>query len=144
MNLRILKKLSKRAAPLLPLLGDAREQFRAEREDSYTGLLIRERKHFERGRSRDAAAFREGEVRYLAKDGNGFVCIYPPSHPREGTIMVGATSGYYEPEWVEETAWEALSSLVHHHFATWDERGPTWRKFRNPREIFDAAREILQ
>ena len=44
MNLRTLKKLSKRAAPLLPLLGDDRKQFPAERWDNYTGLLIMDRK----------------------------------------------------------------------------------------------------
>ena len=144
MNLRTLKKLSKRAAPLLPLLGDNREQFRAEKCDNYTKTLIRERKHFERGRSVHADRLREGEIKRPAKDGNGWIWMAPPSHPREGTVMVGAVSGYYEPEWDEETAWDALSSLVRWHFidCDGDKLIPT-RELRTPREVFIAAAEMI-
>jgi hypothetical protein len=144
-NLRILKKLSKRAAPLLPLLEDAREQFRAERYDNYTGLIIRTRKHWERGRSPHNKIIREGEIKYPARDGKGgYIYLHPPSHPRKGTIMVGAVSGYYEPEWDEETAWEALSALVYASFTDWDEDGPRpLRSFNGPGDIFRAAAELI-
>lgn len=50
MNLRTLKKLFKRAAPWLPLLGDNREQFCAEAHNNYHGCFIGDRKHRERSR----------------------------------------------------------------------------------------------
>lgn len=50
-SLRSLKKLSKRAVPLLLLLGDHREQFRAEKGANHTNTPILARKHWERGRS---------------------------------------------------------------------------------------------
>lgn len=147
MNLRTLKKLSKRAAPLLPLLGDRRKQFRAEKDDNYTGLLLRDRKHFERRRTVHGegrwGSF-EGEIKRPAADGSGWVYMRPPSHPRKGTIMVGAISGYYEPEWDEETAWEALSEYVFCHFTDWSLTEPVLlRRLDTPRAIFTAARDII-
>lgn len=98
MNLRTLKKLSKRAAPLLPLLGDKRKQFRAEKHDSYTGRIIRDRKHWMRGRSVHAGVTGSDMLKRPARDGKGgWIYMTPPSHPRKGTLMVGATTGYYEP-----------------------------------------------
>lgn len=144
MNLRILKKLSARAAPLLPMLGDDRKQFRAAHQDNYTGLDIKVRKHFERMRSTHSEPGQPGSFKRPARDGRGWVYAYPPVHPREGTIMVGATSGYYEPEWDEETAWEALSTFVHNELADWNENGPiNWPTFRNPGEIFAAAARMI-
>lgn len=145
MNLRILKKLSKRAAPLLPLLGDRREQFRADRADSYTGLLIMERKHWVRGRSVHRDTYGEHEIKTPARDGNGWVYVRPPSHPRKGTVMVGAMSGYYEPEWDEETAWEALLKAVFWHHVEIDDDGcilaPT-PQLDSVGSIFAAALEM--
>lgn len=144
MNLRILKKLSKRAAPLLPLLGDRREQFRAERWENYTGLLVRSRKHFERMRSAHGQCIHEGEIKRRAADGNGFVAMWPPHHPRKGTVMVGAVSGYYEPEWDEETAWESLLNRVHDHFTDWSEEPATpTRLLPTPSAVFAAAADML-
>jgi hypothetical protein len=145
MNLRILKKLSARAAPLLPKLGDNRQQFRAEKCDNCTGILIRDRKHFERMRSpHSEPPSREGSIKVPARDGRGYIAMWPPSSPRKGTIMVGAVSGYYEPEWDEETAWEALRTFVHYELADWNEDGPTyWPTFRHPGEVFAAAEQIL-
>jgi hypothetical protein len=146
-NLRILKKLSKRAAPLLPLLGDRREQFLSEAGDNYHGLVISARKHWERCRSVHTDCIREGEFvtapRARASSRLPYVKVYPPSHPWARTVMVGETSGYYEPEWEEETAWGALDSIVRDHFCDWDENGPTpTRRFRNPGDVFRAATEI--
>jgi hypothetical protein len=143
MNLRILKKLSKRAAPLLARLGDARQQFRAELHDNYMKCVILDRTCFERMRSKYDGAHRQGEVIKRAKDGNGFIRMYPPHHPLPGTIMVGAVSGYYEPEWDEETAWDALCQQVYWSFVDYSggELLPT-RKLRTPTEIFRAAQEL--
>ncbi|PWJ81568.1 hypothetical protein C7441_110100 [Pseudaminobacter salicylatoxidans] len=145
MNLRILKKLSKRAAPLLPLLGDDRKQFRSAKHDNYHGCYITARKHFERGRSVHADLIIQGEIKNPAADGRGWIYMHPPSHPRKGTIMVGAVSGYYEPEWDEECAWSALCQLVHWHFIDIDDEGeprPTRRLFY-PSEVFAAARDMI-
>lgn len=147
-NLRILKKLSKRAAPLLTRLGDHREQFRAEPHENYTGLIIPDRKHFERFRSVHDQVCRQGETKWPARDGRGgFIGMYPPHHPTAGTVMVGATTGYYEPEWEEETAWEALETWVRHHFMEYpkDEDGvPTLtRRLDTPSHVFAAAAEMI-
>lgn len=145
MNLRTLKKLSKRAAPLLPLLGEHRKQFPAVRGDNYIGIVIRARKHWERGRSVHADLMREEQVKKPAADGNGWIYMHPPDQPRKGTIMVGALCGYYEPEWVEHSAWEALLDYVYHHFCNWDGENPVpTRRFRRPADILAAAREMIR
>lgn len=146
MNLRILKKLSKRAAPLLAQLGDRREQFAARKDENYHGILILARKHWERGRSVHPDVGRDLEIKTPAADGKGWVYLHPPYHPRKGTIMVGAVSGYYEPEWDEECAWTALENIVYWHFTDYDPETedlvPT-RFFRTPRDLLAAAREII-
>lgn len=124
MNLRILKKLSKRAAPYLPLLGDTREQFRATEGRNYHGYVIRERKHAERVASCHDEPMGGMMVITQPRGRAGtrfpYVKLYPPSHPRKGTIMVGAMCGYYEPEWEEECAFAALSMHVYGHFTDWE------------------------
>jgi hypothetical protein len=149
MNLRILKKLSKRAAPLLAKLGDTRKQYRASTDDSYfTGLLIRERKHFERCRSRHGDVCRQGEIKRPAADGNGFIAMWPPDQPRKGTIMVGGTQGYYEPEWTEETAWESLCGLVYWNCVEVEPGDelvitPT-RRLKTPSDYFRTAADLAR
>lgn len=145
MNLRILKKLSKRAAPYLPLLGDDRRQFPAEKHDNYTGLMITARKHFERGRSVHAELYGEGMIKTPAKDARGWVYAKPPVHPRKGTIMVGALEGYYEPEWDEETAYEALLDIVYSESTEWGEDGPCalTRDLSSVGLIFAAADQLV-
>lgn len=114
MNLRILKKLSKRAAPYLVPLGDTREQFLAEKDENYTATVI---------------------------DGDEY------AHPRKGTPMIGAISGYYEPEWDEETTWDALKQHVYWHFTEYDptisDLVPT-RTIKSPTDVFNAADEMLR
>lgn len=146
MNLRTLKKLSKRAAPLLPLLGDNRKQFPAERWENYTGLRIGARKHWERMRSVHGDLTRGDDIKVRAKDGRGWIWMHPPNHPRKGTIMVGEVSGYYEPEWDEETAYEALLKHVRVYFTDWSPRHevpPLIRPLRTVTEVFAAARDII-
>jgi hypothetical protein len=144
MNLRTLKKLSKRAAPLLPILGDHRQQFRAERGDNYLKCQITDRKHWERGRSVHADCISDREIKTPARDGNGWVYIHPPHHPRKGTVMVGAMSGYYEPEWDEETAWDALKDLVYVHFTDWGEDDALLtRQLDTVGDFFAAAADMI-
>lgn len=145
MNLRILKKLSKRAAPLLPLLGDDRDQFPAEKGESYTSTGGHDRKHWQRTPSVHDSVYR-GLIKYRPKHGNGWVAMREPQHPLRGTPMVGEMLGYYEPEWDEETAWEALLKIIQNHFTTWDEGGPTWigARLDTPTRIFRAAHEIIR
>ncbi|WP_398480893.1 hypothetical protein [Tardiphaga sp.] len=150
MNLRTLKKLSKRAAPMLPLLGDERKQFPAEKWDNYSSSFIAAHKHWERSTCHPTYEGRNGwttprgkEILWTTKDGRSMY-MRPPSHPRKGTVMVGAVTGYYEPEWDEETAWCALETCVRHHFCDWDEDGPTpTRTFSRPGDLLDAAQEII-
>lgn len=156
MNLRTLKKLSKRAAPLLPLLGDTRQQFRAEPYDNYGVPLIRARKHWDRSNCHPTY---EGRNDYLVSGGAQIVftsraghrvLMRPPSHPRKGTMMVGGMSGYYEPEWDEDTAYRALLEIVREHFTDYRydpetddvERVPL-RSLPTPSEVFKAASEII-
>lgn len=143
MNLRILKKLSKRAAPLLPVLGDRREQFRSEKHDNYHGYLIKDRKHWERGRSTHADTHGD-MIKRAARDGQGWVYARPPHHPRKGTVMVGAVSGYYEPEWDEECAWKAFEDFICAHFTDWEADPPkAIRRLRMPSDILRAAAELI-
>lgn len=150
MNLRILKKLSKRAAPLLPLLGDNREQFRAEKCDNYTHTRITDRKHWERQGGchpshYPAKRLQPGELYYKTRKGGVVHMSNHYVHPRKGTIMVGAVSGYYEPEWDEETAWDSLYASVYGHFTHYNENLDPFltRQIDSVSDVFEAARDIL-
>jgi hypothetical protein len=160
MNLRILKKLSERAAPLLPLLGDKRQQFRAEKDDNYGVPLIADRKYWKRSRCRpdhkprNDYSIPQGAERVVVTRSGRHVLLQPPYHPGKGTVMVGASEGYEEPEWEETTAWVALSDILFSHFTDWASCG-RWdgegempvpnltRSLRTPREIFQAARDMI-
>jgi hypothetical protein len=132
MNLRILKKLSKRAAPLLLLLGDRRELFKAEKGENYHGLNLKkcDRKHWERFYIR----------------GNHWDKIRPPDHPLKGTMMIGGMSGYEEPEWSEETAWSALRQTLMYYYFHYDEATDVMsctRKLRSIADVFRAAEDAI-
>lgn len=145
MNLRILKKLSRRAAPLLARLGDTRTQFAAERHENYTGLSILARKHFDRTRSPHGDVWDEHERKHPARDGNGWIRMTPPYNPWPGTIMVGGVVGYYEPEWEEEPAWEALRDIIWRAYTNWGDEPPTvTRCLRTPRDVFRAAHDLIR
>jgi hypothetical protein len=151
MNLRTLKKLSKRAAPLLPKLGDRREQFATAKGEGSLSHLITARKHWDRSICgpgyepwNNYSTSRGMPMKQVTRAGRTIV-IRPPSEPRKGTVMVGCVSGYYEPEWSEETAWEALTEAVYWHFAEFDDAGElvTARSLRSPSDVLRAAGEIL-
>lgn len=146
MNLRILKKLSKRAAPMLPALDDHRQQFKAERGDNYTSTLVLARKNFERLRSPGPDTFGDHHIKVPARDGHGgFISLHPPHHPLKGTMMVGGMSGGESPEWDEETAWDALQGLVLAHFTDWGCSSPPepTRVLDTPAQIFAAATDLI-
>lgn len=152
MNPRILKKLSARAAPLLPILGDHREQFRAEKDANFHGVLMPGRQHWRRSRCHASyiptnhwGTPRGMPRRYETRAGRPMV-MRPPSHPLRGTVMVGATSGGEQPEWDEETAYESLLGMVWGFFLEWSDADETFyctRCLRTPREVFAAAREVI-
>lgn len=150
MNLRILKKLSARAAPLLPLLGDTRQQFPAVEGDNYHGAVIRDRTCWDRSHCHPSYTGHGEEIIYTTRAGRRVV-MRPPSHPLARTIMVGGVSGYYEPEWEEECAWLALACMVHCHFTDWGELVDgdglpipiRTRRLRTPSDIFRGAADML-
>lgn len=126
MNLRILKKLSKRAAPMLRAVGDCREQFAAKKGANFQNLTGHERKHWHRMRGRTS------------------IRLYEPFHPLKGTAMAGCTSGYDTSEWEEESTWEALRNAVTYCSGQWGEDGQfrVLRKLRTPTHILRAATEL--
>lgn len=152
MNLRTLKKLSKRAAPLLLQLGDDRQQFPAEKLENYHETFIGDRKHWDRRRCapnyegrNDWGIPRGAEIVFTTRKGSRVV-MHTPWHPRKGTIMVGAVSGYYEPEWGEQDAWFALDSIVRSHFEMYSDEGDFLglsRDLNTPAQIFNAAKDII-
>ena len=90
MNLRILKKKSKQAAVILAAhyATQISPIFSSRAGENYHGINVR-------------CAHRRGRV--------SCGCEY---HPLKGTPMLGQVSGYYEPEWDEETTYERLGELV--------------------------------
>lgn len=148
MNLRTLKKLSKRAAPLIAALGDRRDQFRAEKGENYTGTVITDRKHWERHTTVWKSAEPNTSHRIFFRTRAGRIAYMTNSyiHPLKGTVMVGAVSGGEEPEWDEETAWDSLREMVWWHFAHYDgtQAAPTpTRSLRTPAEVFAAAADMI-
>ena len=149
MNLRTLKRLSKRAAPLLPLLGNDRKQFPAVKGDNYVKSNVLARKHWERSRCHPSYEGHGADpyIIYTTRAGHRMV-MRPPYHPRKGTIMVGSMEGYYEPEWDEETAWDALAAMVHCHYTDWDNFGTSTpvirlRKLDTPAQVIRAALDMI-
>ncbi|MEQ6328131.1 hypothetical protein VLF92_07335 [Pseudomonas chengduensis] len=158
MNLRILKKLSKRAAPLLAAIGDGRKQFPAERGEDYTSCRGHDRKHWERNRYPNPSHW-EGDIHVKPRSGQGII-VLSLRHicPWPGTVMVGWSSGYYEPEWEEEDAWTLLAQDVRDHWTDYRELPPVTiddmdfpdyeiailRRFRNPSQILKAAHELVE
>jgi hypothetical protein len=119
MSLRILKKLSKAAAPILVkhYAGQYGEAFLSDRHDNHTGLKTR---------CKCKGKKRKREFHY---------CLY--KYPLAGTPMVGATEGYYEPEWEEKTAYEWL-----HEAVRWQNR-PTNASDEEWADIMRVARVTL-
>lgn len=158
MNLRILKKLSKRAAPHMVALGFTSKQFSAERWEDYTGTTGHDRKHWDRHRVRNAMEPRRGDVIKEPRQGGGCIILSEQYiHPWPGTVMLGWNVGYETPEWEEDDAWHLLKCEVRGHWeecrevpGTEDESGCPefeWvfhRRFRNPADILRALPEVIE
>ncbi|TYC93009.1 hypothetical protein [Novosphingobium sp. BW1] len=150
MNLRILKKLSKRAMPYLIALGDRQVHFLAERNDNYHGMTIRDRTCWERNpchpsREPGWCNFGDEPVLYVvARKGYRYV-MRPPHHPLKGTPMVGGMSGGEQPEWDEICAYACLASWVCSHFTDWSnwERPIPTRDLTTVSKIFAAADDMV-
>lgn len=124
MNLRILKKLSKRASPLLVALGgylrgNEITHFTAGAwgDEGHTSSIGHDRKHWDRSPAVHDEPL-HGSIVRRPRDPTRSDSRYPFIHIRNpwtawpGTPMVGWTSGYECPEWEERTAWEHLTHLV--------------------------------
>lgn len=159
MNLRILKKLSKRALPYIENERHLKDcLFKAESEDNYTHTGRHDRKHWKRSRSVHDELLCKRDIKTKASDGNGFILLSQQFiHPWKSTDMVGWTSGYEEPEWEEETAWECLKSLVFSETVDWvaipgtedecgcpDHKLVYSRKLNNPRDYLKAIRDLKE
>ena len=118
MNLRILKKLSKKALPLLIKIDPkyAALSFTPDRDEpGYTTSAGHDRKHWDR--TPTAHSVLQGEVVIPRKgkrqDHKPFIWIRAPYDSWPGTPMIGYTSGWYEPEWEERTTWDELVQVAH-------------------------------
>lgn len=145
MNLRILKKLSKVAAPILVQLGDTREQFNAGKCEAFIVTTGHDRKHWERHRARYPLDLR-GDIKFRPKNGSDWIVMREPSYALKGTVMVGWMSGYYEPEWEERSAWCALVEWLLDYYFEFDEQtGQAYcsRDLRTTEKILYAARDAI-
>lgn len=153
MNLRILKKLSKRALKYLEQFQNGQELFFAQKGESYHGIIIKDHSRLERIPSchNDVISHDTyvGTIEPKCRKGNKwpYVKLYAPSHPIKNTPMLGGMSGYYEPEWDEWTVWEAFTHWVYDHFLEYDLKTNNLvitREFRHPKEFFQAADDIVK
>ena len=157
MNLRILKKLSKRAAPYLAALGITDKQFLAERWEDYTDSSGHDRKHRERRRARYPMGPLHGDIHLHPRRGEGVIVLSEAYlHPWPGTVMLGWNVGYETPEWEENDAWSILERSVLDHWTEYREVGTddesgfsdyeliTHRRFRNPAAVFRALPEVIE
>lgn len=158
MNLRILKKLSKRAALLLKELGGYDKPYTAEAGDGYTSTCGHDRKHWDRGRDMFPFEPRGREIHIRPRRGAGVVVLSERYvTPWPGTVMFGWKVGYYEPEWEEDDAWSILAAAVREHWMEYceipgseDEDGCPdfeWvveRRLNSPSAILRAAPEVIE
>ena len=146
MNLRILKKLSKRALPLAEKAGILRgqDQFAAEKGECLVTLRKPERKSMNRMRALHPSGLTD---RYIpGRSGEFFIAFHNTTAALKGTPMVGAMEGYYEPEWEEDAVWDRLCNWVYCSITDWRADPPELecRRPRNPAQILAKARELIQ
>ena len=152
MNPRILKKFCKRAAPLLPLLGEDGEHFKVGGLEGYMPAW-----------------------RYPVWGPVGEKTFQSVSHstrcrvlktwitPLKGTIGIGWRSGEDGSDWADKSAYEALSDAIRKKIADWkahslSPRRPgkftaryrySWAsrrlsKIKNPKDLFALAAFIVE
>ncbi len=154
MNLRILKKLSKRAEVLLPRINrNLPEMYKAENsEECYTSSSGHERKHHERNRALYPTWGLSGTRYYMPRHGLSHVELRQPDCVLKGNVMLGWMDGYEEREWEEDDAWSVLRDSVFNHYTdiihntSIDDFGGyefrRTRKLNNPAQILKAALDI--
>jgi len=129
-NLRILKKLSKKAAPLLIELGYDRESIVAE-EEGCVDVVINDQNDWRR-------------LVYWAP-------LSEPMDTLRNTMTVWHVDYWGEGDQV--TAWCELSTLVFYHYADWEsaKHSPDGMpspeltiKLRNPADVLNAARRMVE
>lgn len=160
MNLRILKKLSKRAMPLLSELGLARNHWLPEDgEGEIRHLMGFDRKHMERHRcSNPDLIYGGGEklIRLARRpiSGRAFIAMIEPSEPWAGTPSITWSSSYESYECDGETAWEHLEIHVRDAVTDYEvtgdaEAGDTdyrivvRERLRHPSDVLRKARELV-
>lgn len=164
MNLRILKKLSKKAAPMLMVLctGQRYQHAVTANGDGDCDLVGIDRKHWDRHISAHSESSARREVITAPKCRRGtrfpLVRLWEPMTPMDGTPVIGWLEGYYEPEWEEKTAWAMLVELVASHVTDWveeDDPDDEWsfgkrhvpvvkRRLRNPTVVLRIASEMIE
>lgn len=130
MNPRILKKLSKRADPIVrKLVTIDRFVINDSRDRQIDSSQRMEKKHWERWGKKPN---RYGYFKALM-----------------GTVGYGKMQGYYEREWEENDAYSILKNLVADHFTDWesfdyesDEYPKCSINISNPSVVFEAAKQL--
>lgn len=127
MNLRILKKLSKRAAPILMAMAEIRtgfsdvaglQHYPADPGEGFSDISSGgfDHKHWDRSVSAHRDMWRDRDILLEPSCRTGtrypYIKVTEPTTCWRGTAMVGWMSGYEEPEWEQRTAWEYLENLV--------------------------------
>lgn len=152
MNRRIMKKLSKRAVPVLRKLGDTRDVIeRSMPDDGYIEQLI-ERKHWERMTvQHDHPPACANDIKTPTKKNGRWVIL---SQSYVGVLpctpLMSWMSGYEEPEWETSTAYDALCDYVHFHLMDYsqvdDDGVPIMiqrHDLSTPRKVFNAAEKLV-
>ena len=113
MNPRILKKLSKRADPIVSQLTN-KTRFVTSEKNGMSGpesMQCVEKKYHERWRGK--------------LNEHGYFIVL------DGTVGYGEMSGYYEPEWEDIDAYSLLQKMVRNHFTSWENFNPDSGEFQN-------------
>lgn len=127
MNPRILKKLTRKAEPIIISLG-----------------LIK-------GLERVVAGPVDGDIentvrvdrKYRWRYRGGKISAYFTQLP--GTVGYGGMSGYYEPEWWDMCAWSMLKEFVFDSFSDWDKPDESgWPENKCPRKLKRNPAAILR
>lgn len=127
MNPRILKKLTKKAEPIIVALGLTRGLTRVVSDangDVETCCKV-DRKH---------------RMRYPSGRISDYFDMLP------GTIGYGGMSGYYEPEWDDKCCWSILKDHVFESFTDWGSctEATGWPENNCPRKLKRNTAEILK
>lgn len=126
MNPRILKKLTKKAEPIIIALGLTKglDRVVSDAEGDVETCCKVDRKH--RWRSRNGV----------------FSHYFDQLH---GTVGYGCVQGYEEPEWGDYCCWSILKEYVFDSFTDWDNfHGDGWPENHCPRKLIRNTAEILK